>query len=166
LKLLSLNRLGVGSIIGMTLFFIIFMTFSASVIYWTVTKFNEYNSFITALNQQDWERLQERLELDSTRITVSYGTDRVTFKGWDGTGASIQNIGTVKVHIIRVWIIDMDTGDRGFVSVDWYLDPTEYFPSSQVLQAPFDISPGTYCVLKIVTERGNIFSIGRPPKVP
>jgi hypothetical protein len=146
----------------MTLFFIIFMAFSASVIYWTITKFNEYNSFITALNQQDWERMQERIELDPNYIIVKPGLDTVTFKGWDGTGASIQNIGTVKAHIVRVWIIDTHTGNRGFVSVDWYLDPTEYFPSSQVLEAPIDITSAEV-VLKIVTERGNIFSVGMPP---
>ncbi|MEM3088413.1 MAG: hypothetical protein QXP20_04800 [Candidatus Bathyarchaeia archaeon] len=154
---LSSSRWGVGSIIGMTIFFIIFMAFSASVIYWTITKFNEYNNFITTLNQQDWERMQERVELNSTCIVVIPGHDTVTFEE-----ESIQNIGTIKVHIIRVWIIDMHSGNRGFVSVDWYLDPAEYFSSSQVLHAPIDITSGEV-VLKIVTERGNIFSVGLPP---
>jgi hypothetical protein len=91
------------------------------------------------MNQIDWERGQEKIEITSVTFAPSNNI-QITFK----------NTGSLLAHIVAVWISDSITHQR--VSKDTYLD----LGQTLTYEMNFALTMNRTYAIRVVTERGNM----------
>jgi hypothetical protein len=127
MKRLRLDKRGISNVIVAMLSLVIVVIIVSNVI---LTSYQ--------MNQFDWERMQENVEIVNVASTV------------DGTTFTLQNEGSVTVHLVSLWIdsttihqrYDMDLYINAGDSVNYTLSDTGLIDNASIV--------------KVVTDRGTI----------
>lgn len=151
-----MRRKGIGTILGATFFIIIvllaFGTFMA-----LASRFDVYRGVVSEMEQLDWEKLNERLDIVSIKL---HGINHVL-------NLTITNTGAFTAHLVQLWVINYTANEHKYVALDIYIPPgatlvNVAYSSPSVWLKP---SGGPYAI-RVVTERGNIFSVHWPLERP
>jgi hypothetical protein len=131
--ILGLHRLkrdkrGVSNVIVVVLSLVIVSILVANVVLWSYQ-----------MNQLDWERLQEKIEITNVRL-ISLDTIYL----------AIQNKGSIPLHVIAIWISNNTLHER--ILVDFYVDSGQTVTQT----VTYTIKINEFYTIKAVTERGNI----------
>jgi hypothetical protein len=127
MKRLRLDKRGISNVIVAMLSLVIVVIIVSNVI---LTSYQ--------MNQFDWERMQENVEIVNVANTV------------DGTTFTLQNEGSVTVHLVSLWIDSTTIHQR--YDMDLYInagDSVNYTLSDIGLI-------NNASILKVVTDRGTI----------
>lgn len=156
------DRRGLGSVVG-SIFIILITIFSFNAIYWVILQQNSYREVTDQMSSFDTERFSENLEFASSPVVnfTSVGGGIYEFN------LNISNVGGISLEIVRIYIY------RDNNSTLTILDKQEqatdlgfsngFFNSGEVnstvhVRANRNLNDGNIYTIKLVTERGRIFS--------
>ena len=122
------DRRGVSNVIVFVLGLVIIVTIVVNVFLWNYE-----------MNQLDWERMREEVEV----VDVSQ-------KGRVSTCFTFKNKGALTTHLVSLWIIDSTIHRR--YDIDLIINSGE---TLSYVRSDIHLPKGQYMV-KVVTERGNI----------
>ena len=94
------------------------------------------------MNQLDWERMREEVEVVDVSQSRKGGVSRTCF--------TFKNKGPLTTHLVSLWIIDSTIHRR--YDIDLIINPGE---TLSYVRSDIHLPKGQYMV-KVVTERGNI----------
>jgi len=127
MKRLRLDKRGISNVIVVMLSLVLVVIIVSNVI-----------STSYQMNQFDWERMQENVEIVNVAKTI------------EGTILTLQNKGSVTVHLVSLWIDNTTSHQR--YDMDLYVnagDSANYTLSDMALV-------DNASIVKVITERGTI----------
>lgn len=127
-KLLREKRRGISTVIVVMLSLVLIVTIVGNVILWSYQ-----------MNQFDWEKMQEKIEIVEV-ISINKNLTQVTF----------QNTGSLTSHIVSLWIINSSNHQR--FELNSFISPGEV---TSKLFEDIILPEGSYTA-KVSTERGNL----------
>ncbi|MCW3998069.1 MAG: hypothetical protein NWF10_05810 [Candidatus Bathyarchaeota archaeon] len=127
-RLLRNNKRGISTVIIVMLSLVLIVTIVGNVILWSYQ-----------MNQVDWEKMQEKIEIISVQ-SVNETWTKITF----------QNGGSLTSHIVSLWINNSTNHQR--FEIDTFIAPGEI---TSKLYENINLPNGSYTT-KISTERGNV----------
>lgn len=128
IKLLRRKKRGISTVIVVMLSLVLIVTIVGNVILWSYQ-----------MNQVDWEKMQEKIEIISVQ-SVNETWTQIAF----------QNGGSLTSHIVSLWINNSTNHQR--YEIDTFIAPGE---NTSKLYENINLPNGSY-ITKISTERGNI----------
>ncbi len=126
-KLLRDKKRGISTVIVVMLSLVLIVTIVGNVILWSYQ-----------MNQVDWERIQEKLEIVSIQETVL------------GVLIVFENGGSITSHVVSLWINNSTSHQR--YEADLFIAPGE---TTSKLFGSIILPEGSYTT-KASTERGNL----------
>ena len=146
---LSLDKKGVGSIIGAT--FMLLILLIGFTLYTThLEGIEEYTTILQAMRQLDMKRNKETIEFTSVSTT-----------GEDKLNITVTNTGSYQAHLIWLGIFDDTVNNtQDYFTLDVYVDPTETV--TNISEDTVTIPEGQERVIQLVTELGNVFMYSYP----
>lgn len=128
IKLLRRKKRGISTVIVVMLSLVLIVTIVGNVILWSYQ-----------MNQVDWEKMQEKIEIISVQ-SVNETWTQIAF----------QNGGSLTSHIVSLWINNSTNHQR--YEINTFIAPGE---NTSKLYENINLPNGSY-ITKISTERGNI----------
>jgi len=126
IKRLKHDKHGVSNVIVVMLSLVLIVVIVANVVLWSYQ-----------MNQFDWERMQEKIEI----VEVKSGDSVSSF--------TFKNEGPLTVHVVSLWVVNSTYHKR--YDVDFFVNSGENLTYIRT-----DVSlPAENFLVKIVTERGN-----------
>lgn len=127
MKRLRLDKRGISNVIVAMLSLVLVVIIVSNVILWSMQ-----------MNQFDWERMQENVEIVNVANTV------------DGTTFALQNKGSVTAHLVSLWVDSTTIHQR--YEMNLYInagDSVNYTLSNMGLV-------DNASIVKVTTERGTV----------
>jgi hypothetical protein len=123
------DRRGVSSIIVVVLSLVIVVVIISNIVLWSYE-----------LNQLDWEKMKEEINIINVERDIETNGTRFNFK----------NEGALTSHLVSLWIINSTTHQRYDIEV--IINSAE---TKNYLRADISL-PDNQFTVKVTTERGNI----------
>ena len=127
MKHLKLDKRGISDVIVVMLSLVLLVIIVSNVILWSYQ-----------MNQFDWERMQENVQIVGITNTVN------------GTTFTFQNRGSVTAHLVSLWIDSPAIHQRYDMNLYINAGDTLNYTSADISLAD------NVSIVKVTTERGNI----------
>ena len=139
-----------SGVIGAIFTVIIFLA-GFSFIMLQVSQYDNHQQVINDRTRLDQEKKNEVIEISQPHTE---GTTSISF--------DVTNQGSVTAHVVALWLIEYSgataTNQYGPISESTYINPASTVPLS--ITPPESLNPDKSYMVKVVTERGNIATMG------